>query len=133
MSHRKLPDVKVLVKHLEEEGMTYAQVAELYGSSKQAVSAALDRANVDLGRAQRSYRDHIPWRVKVEHNSHLLVKMLRLHARSQLGLPIQPADLAKHDQWLQYMKLHDAVVVYHPDHGFGLDERRPGDSDLTRP
>lgn len=133
-AHRKLPPTERVVA-LVEQGLTQRQIGEMFGVSPSAVGECLRVAKVSSPRRVTYYNDHIPWKVRVAHNSHVLVRRLRLHARKDTGGDLRPDQLALLDQWMTYMRHHDAVVVYEPDteQGFFLDHRQPGDLRYVRP
>ena len=135
MATRKLPANEEVVRMVQEEGRTYGEIAEEYGCSRQAVYHVMRHAGLRSPRSpEQSYREYIPWTgVAVEHNNDLLVKRLRMYARQQLGLPLSPEKTAKLDQWLAYMREHQAIVVYDRAVGFRLARRRPGEEGLARP
>jgi transposase-like protein len=135
MARRKLPPDEVVARLVKDEGLTYEQVAERYGCTRQAVYQAMTAIGERSPRGPAvSYREWIPWSgIKVEHNNDLLVRRLRLYARRQLGHPLPPAQSALLDQWLAYMREHNAIVVYDRAVGFRLAPRRKGETGLARP
>jgi hypothetical protein len=135
MARRKLPSDEHVAHLVQELGFTYEQIAAQYGCTRQAVYAAMTAVGQRSPRGpQFSYREWIPWKgIKVEHNNQLLIRRLRLYARAQLKQPLTPAQTAQLDQWLTYMREHNAIVVYDRDAGFRLAPRRPGETGMARP
>lgn len=135
MARRKLPDVDELVRLVNDEDLTYEEIAQRYGCTRQAVYFAMTGAGQRSPRSpEHSYREWIPWQgIKVEHNNDLLIKRLRLHARRELGYRLTSAQTATLDQWLAYMREHGAIVVYDRAVGFRLAPRRPGETGMARP
>lgn len=135
MPIRILPPAKELAARLEaDHSLTLTALGAEFGVSRQAVVKALRKAQVTVNRPERhSLKPFIPWRVKVAHEQHLLVRMLRLYAREQLGLTI-PRDRRKlYGEWRRDMDKLGLVVTYDYEKGFDLDERREGDQKYWRP
>lgn len=135
MSRRKLPPDQEVVRLVQDEGLTYQQVAARFGCTRQAVGLAMTNAGARSTRgAEYSYREWIPWTgVAPEHNNDLLVRMLRLHARDQIGLELSPAQQRRLEEWKDYMDRRGAVVLYDRALGFRLAPRRPGELGYARP
>jgi hypothetical protein len=132
---RILPPAKELAARLEQDHhLTLTALAAEYGVSRQAVKKAIDKAQVTVHRPQpHSLKHFVPWRVKVIHEQHLNVRMLRLYGRQQLGLEIPKDRRKKFEEWIRDMDLLNLVVTYSPETGFGVDERREGDERYWRP
>lgn len=135
MRTRFLPDAEILKKKLEaDHDLSLTALGREYGVSRQAVLKALRKAHAEPNRpGPHSLKAFVPWRVKVAHEQDLLVRMLRLYAREQKGLPIPRDRMKQYREWRETMDLLDLVVTYSPEHGFGTDERRPGDGRYWRP
>lgn len=135
MARNKLPGTDELARLVHEQGLTYREIGERYGCTRQAVYWALTAAGQRSPRSpEHSYREWIPWHgIAVEHNNDLLLKRLRLYARKQLGYQLTPTQIGILDQWLAYMRHHDAIVVYDRTMGFRLAPRRPGETGMARP
>jgi len=114
---RYLPSDSTLVEWAKT--MTHQQIADRiyeetgYKVARSTVSAALSRA----GETNRiRYEDTIPWkRIKVEHNHHYAISMLRLLSRRNAGQSLTDAQNNRLDSWLDRLRDEDAVVVYLPD------------------
>lgn len=128
MSVRKLPSNDVVRWLVCDEGWSVQRVADKYGTAKSAVSACLRRMDVHSPREQTvSYKDFVPWRVRVEHNNTDLVRKLRLYGRRRMGLSMRPDQLARLDQFLALLEETGQVVAYSPDKGFYYVPRLPQD------
>lgn len=134
---RYLPSDSTLVEWAKV--MTHQQIADRiyedtgYKVARSTVSAALSRAG-ETNRVR--YESTIPWpRIKVEHNHHYAVTMLRLLARREDGQELNDSQSARLDSWLQRLEDEDAVVVYRPDteDGFYYVRRQKSDGlSITR-
>lgn len=107
------------------------QIADEYGVSRQAVSAALQRAHLSEPRVR--YDQYIPWKVRVAHQRDYEIRMLRLYARRQLGIPNEPRDDRYLDAFIEKLTGEHLVVDYDPDEGFYYTDKRDGvDEHLIR-
>lgn len=132
---RILPPAQELADRLEKDhDLTFTALADEYGVSRQAVRKAIEKAHIELNRPKPySLKRFVPWRVKVAHEQHLHVRMLRLYAREQLGLSIPKDRQTKYRNWRHDMDELDLVVTYSPETGFSVDQRRDGDERYWRP
>lgn len=135
MRTRLLPDAEILKKQLEaDHQLSLTALGRQYGVSRQAVLKALRKAHAEPNRpGPHSLKEYVPWRVKVAHEQDFLVRMLRLYAREQKGLPLPREREKKYREWRETMDLLDLVVTYSPEVGFSTDERQPGDGKYWRP
>lgn len=135
MPTRILPPAKELAKRLEgDHSLTFTALAAEYGVSRQAVKKAIEKARIEINRPKPpSLKPFIPWRVRVAHEQHLHVRMLRLYGREQLGLEIPSDRRRRYEEWKRDMDAFDLVVTYDPEVGFSADARRDGDSRYWRP
>lgn len=126
------------LRRLVDKGLTQRQIAdylaEKYGEpvGRSAVSQAMSRHGLRSARPRPTYDELIPWRVLVAHDQAYAVRMLRLEARSRLGLELTKEHVQRLTKWKRDT-LHDGglVVKYHPDTGFEYVKRREGvDGDL---
>ncbi len=153
---RKLPE-RDRLQTLLLSGRTVPQLAEMYHVSTAAVRRMLEREGLEgivpMGRP--SYRDFIPWTVKVKHNQDYAVRCLRLYFRS-LGLgpplhdqalaaktePLTPAEASRVSSLAKLRGLlagfvaelndQEVVVTYDPDQGFYYVPRKEGDRHYVR-
>lgn len=132
MSRRKLPPDAVVVDLVCRHGHSTSEIAREYGASRQAVSQCLRRASVRAPGEAISYGRLIPWRVRVQHNMDKPIRMLRLWARREMGLPLTPRYTAELDQWLAFLRDTDQVLCYDRDEGFYYDLREPEDEGIAR-
>lgn len=132
---RILPAAKVLAGRLEKDhSLTYTALADEYGVTRQAVTKALQRAKIEPKRpSPYSLKQFVPWRVKVQHEQHVLVRMLRVYAREQLGMPVPKDRRRMYARWRHDMDQYGLVVTYDPETGFDTDLRRDGDERYWRP
>lgn len=136
MPHQRIlpPAAELAERFKQDKTLTFTALAAEFGVTRQAVRKALEKAHIQVERPNpHSLKQFVPWRVKVIHEQHLHVRMLRLYARQRLGLPI-PRDRQKiYREWRHDMDELGLVVTYSPETGFGVDERRPGDERYWRP
>lgn len=113
---------RLLRKHTMEE------IASMYGVTGQAVSKAVRDRKLNTPR-RTSYKQYVPWRVRVEHSEDYPRRMLRFYAQAQEGKVLtlkQSQQLAK---FVAKLDADDAVVQYDPWHPEGpwfYVPRRPG-------
>lgn len=119
-------------------GMTQQEVADRYGVSQGAVSAAIARGVIKDIAYDRTATDEtaIPWHpVRPEHRNLHLARMLRAAARRRRGESSAPVVEAQLDKFLQSAEQADFVVHYDPDteRGWFRVPRRVGiDTGLIR-
>lgn len=128
---RFLPSDKELVKMART--MTHQQIADKiykdtgFNVARSTVSAALSRA----GETNRiRYDEVIPWApIKIDHNHHYALSMLRLMARREAGKELREGQGARLDSWVQRLRDEDAVVtyVYDSEDGFYYVRRKKSD------
>lgn len=121
------------LQRLVNKGFTHQEIADIISEesgtpiARSTVSAALSRA----GMTERiRYDEIIPWSpIKVEHNYHYALTMLRLLARRNEGDELDDEKNARLDSWIEKLTNNNAVVVYVPDSavGFHYVERKPSD------
>lgn len=123
MANRKLPpDTEVLT--LVRSGLSTYQVAHHYGTSRQAVSQCLNRQGVRAPRATSPYTEFIPWRVKLVHNNHRIIRRLRKWARFRLGdTSLTNGELEHLHKWVAWLHQSRLVVDYSPEVGFFYTDR----------
>lgn len=124
---RSLPE-----NNSELEGLlrrhTMTEVADMYGVSVQAVSAAVRSRNL-TAETRVNLKEYIPWRVKVEHSEHYLRRMLRLYAYEQIGRELNHKQAGELARFKRKMDEVGGVVQYDPEHEKGpwlVVPRRPG-------
>lgn len=129
---RYLPSDSMLQKYVDR-GMTHQEIADLIAKesgvpiARSTVSAALSRAGL-TNRVR--YDEVIPWkRIKVEHNHHYALTMLRLEARLRNGSKLTEEQAKRLDSWKQRLNDEEAVVIYleNSDDGFYYVKRKPSD------
>lgn len=139
MGRNKLVPAKDELRKMLDRGMTHGQIAELVyertGARITPAAVSVARNRYGLKRQIPRYPQALPWRVKVEHNSRYVARMLRAHARRKAGLPLPPEVEKKLDTWINTLKVNNAVVHYNPntEEGFFYVDPRPGiDTGLVR-
>lgn len=110
---------------------TQVEVANMYGVTEQAVSAAIRDRKLNTER-RVSYRDYIPWSVRTEHSEDYQRRMLRYYAMEQMARPLTPKQARSLELFkskMDSMGAHGAVIHYDPEHPKGpwfCLPRRPG-------
>jgi transcriptional regulator with XRE-family HTH domain len=129
----KLPTSDVLRQH-RAKGMTYDEIAELYGVTKGAVYLRLRDSGQTSTRPDHS--KYIPWTVRTEHAQARPNGMLRLYSRREQGETLPAVKERMLDKWLSELKEADVVVCYHREMapnpasttgGWYYSKRRPED------
>jgi hypothetical protein len=135
---RLLPDNSELIA-MVNRGMTQQEIADHVFKAtgnrvtRAAVSAALARAGVP--RARPRYDELLPWRVRVEHDSHYAPRMLRAEARRRAGVELPAKELRRLEAWKETLLESKAVVHYDPEAPGGffyVPVRKGVDTDLIR-
>ena len=132
---RILPPAKELAERLKNDpNLSFSELSRQYGVSRQALTQALRRAHLEVSRGPAyTVKEFVPWRVKVEHEQHLYIRMLRLWAREQKGLPL-PKDRVKiYRELLAWLDDNDLVIAYDRETGFSAVPREDGDGRYWRP
>ena len=135
-AQRYLPDSATLATM--SLTMTHQQIADQifrdtgWKVARSTISAALSRA----GKTNPVRYTTIPWSpIKVSHNHHYALTMLRLVARREAGKELTPEQTVRLDSWLKRMSDEDAILAYEydSDDGFYYVRRKKSDGDsLTR-
>lgn len=133
-----LPDAAVL-RRLRNQGMTYKEIAELYGVTESGVWRAFDRA--DLIKSRPTYRNVVPWKVDRKFSQTAIMKHLRTMAKMQAELPVGHEDERSLTEWLDDMQRDNVILAYHVDAppnaaseagGFYYTERNPDEQGWFR-
>lgn len=130
MARRKLPPHDVVAALVRDHGWSTYRIADEYGATRAAVTHCLRQLGIESPRAPASYKEYIPWRVKVAHNEGVIIRKLRLWARAQMRLEVTPAQRQQLDQWEALMR--DYVVDYDAECGFAYVPRQPGEMGMVR-
>jgi hypothetical protein len=114
--------------------MTHQQIADWVEKetgehvTRAAVATALYRAGLTK---RVRYDEHIPWTVPVEHQHDYNLWMLRVWARTEMGLPVSDDDRRRFEPWRDRLTEAGAVIAFDPAIGFFAVERteadKPGD------
>lgn len=134
---RLLPEKDELLR-MVRAGLTQQEIAdETFRRTGQrvtraAVSAALARAGAPPMRNR--YPELLPWRVKIQHDAHYALRMLRAEARQRRGEELPHAETSRLETWKETLRRNQVVVHYDPDApgGFFYVKARRGDTDLIR-
>lgn len=126
------------VRRWMEEGKTFRWMVEEYLRKYHIETTISMWSNYRRrsGFEARMARDPelVPWKVKEEHQWATPLTMLRLEARRRQGFELRPQDETRLTNWLDAIKLENAVVHYDPDteEGFFYVPREQEDDDLIR-
>lgn len=127
-----------LLRVLLENGVSYEDIAvtnETLTGWRPHKSSVLNRARrMGIERRRASHVNLIPWRIRPEHQNHIIRHMLTAESRRQQGLPVSEdyAYLAAAlDRELNGGK-HRKVVTYDPETGFAYALREPTDVNIVR-
>ncbi len=134
MGARRLPGAKELAAHLKK--MTMQEVADRYGVTQQAVSAAAHRWGIIESTPVREdplRTKWIPpeWVVRTEHNHDKLYEALRWAVRIEKGLPLPPFKVKRVDTLKDTLDREKVAVAYSRDRGFVLIPRQRGEKYVT--
>lgn len=133
-----LPNATIL-RRLRNQGMTYKEIADLYGTTESGVWRAFDRAG--LIKQRPTYRDVVPWQVDRKFSQTQIMLHLRTLAKMQAGLPVPAKDEASAMRWQEDMKRDGVILAYHPEApansasdagGFYYARREPSDEGWFR-
>ena len=130
---RTLPDISILLRQRDVEGLTLAQIGARYGVSKAAVSGALKKAgNATGGNAAMSYDTVIPWRIVRGHMALDAAKRLRAHLRAHNNLDVSPEMRLRLTNWYARLRRDGTVLDYRPAGStpWIYVRREPSDGDL---
>jgi hypothetical protein len=134
---RTLPDNEQVVRHLRD-GWTYQQIADEYGTSREAVSALVSRHRLAPPKVGR-HSEFIPWTIAPEHRRFAELRKLRYYSRRMQGEQLTHAEEKALDNWLREMDTGHpdfrVVVAYDRTVGWHYVEREPEDGDgiIRRP
>lgn len=130
MAGRKiLPDVPRLLQ-LVDKNMTHQEIADMFGTSRQAVTLKLKGAT-----NPRNFRREWPWEVQPRHKTGWLYRAISYYTIAQTKeRPLTEPERQRLSAFLETMDSfraagRDMVVDYYPDTaaGFLLRERVEGD------
>lgn len=137
---RTLPDNETIVSLLRQD-WSYQQIADEYGTSREAVSALVSRYNLAPPKVGR-HHEFIPWAIAPEHRRYSELRKLRYYSRRMQGEPLTYAEEKALDNWLHDMNTANPqgplVLAYDRDHpsgdGWHYVPRLPEDGDgIIRP
>lgn len=117
------------LRQLVAAGKTHADIADLVYTrtgqrvTRGAVSSAISRAG--LSTPAHRYKDHLPWRVKVEHSKHYAARMLRLLGRQDAGEQLSESDRLRLEAWMSKLSEEGVIVAYAPGTEEGFHYVKP--------
>ena len=134
---RKVPQ-RLMYELVVNQQMSAPEVIEALRS---AFDLTITRSNISYWRASNDLPPLvkpsanrsalIPWRVRVEHQSHRLYRFLLTEAQIRDGRVPTEADAYRHRSVTRDLaKRPDMVIFYDDEDGFRLVPRRPCDEDL---
>lgn len=127
---RRLPPDAEVVRLVCEDGVSTYELAGRYGVTRQAVQYCLRKNGVAAAPATAgTVKLDLPWTVRVAHNMAHEIRMLRVLARIEAGLLVREDERSQAEGWATRVREAGQVVSYHPDMGFQLVPRQPGDGD----
>lgn len=136
---RRLPPFDVLMGHVNE-GLTNQAIAELYGTTAEAVRQALERGGYKRSDHRPNHGRFLPWRIRANHTGDVLLRRLRAYSKREQGLPLSPTEARLLDEWIKFMEGENTLGVplsVHydrmDDDGFWLEPRHAGDRDFIAP
>lgn len=139
-SAKKLPPFDVLLRFVEEDRLSYREIADKYGVTGEAVRQALDKGGYRKPNSRPSHAHYIPWKVRADHVGDVLARRLRAYSKRQQGKPLRDSEAKLLDEWLKFMDGENSLGVplsVHYDRntedGFWLEVRQNGDRDLISP
>lgn len=123
---RILPDVPTLLRQVDR-GMTHQEIADMYGTSRQAVTLALRGAV-----APRVHRRSWPWEVQPRHKTGWLYEAISFYVVAQTKeRPLTERQRQRLTSFMDMMERlpGDLVVDYYPDSAVGFRLRERQDTD----
>jgi hypothetical protein len=138
---RKLPEAPELERLVVQEGLTNQQIGDMFRVSREAVRQALAVAQIERpgAEAKVSHQHYVPWRVRADHTSDVLVRRLRSYSKLKQGKPLTATERRLLDLFMDFMDGNnpDGVpqsVHYNKDEGgFWVEPRQKGDRDYIHP
>lgn len=122
---RTLPDNEQIIQHLRDD-WTYQQIADEYGTTREAVSALVARYRLAPPKVGR-HHEFIPWTIAPEHRRDAELRKLRYYSRRMQGEQLTYAEEKSLDNWLA--ELDTVVLTYTREGGFDYVPRMPEDGD----
>lgn len=140
-AYRKLPDESELERLALREGLNNQQIAERFGVSREAVRQALAQAHIERPEQDHkiSHADFVPWRIRADHTSDVLVRRLRSYSKMQQGKPLSATERRLLDLFMRFMDgdnpdgLPQSVWYNKDEGGFWIEPRQEGDRDYVHP
>jgi hypothetical protein len=128
-----------MMRHFHD-GLTNAEIGEMYGTTPEAVRQRLAKMGIQRGTGRPSHAHYLPWTLRSDHSGHVLAKRLRAYSKQQQGKQLSDEDARLLAEWRRFMdgenSLGLALSVHYnraDDEGFWLDPRQPGDRDYISP
>lgn len=108
---RKLPPTEVLEVLRLDQRRTLAEIADMYGVTREAVRQQLRKAGIAI-RPWTRFADEVPWKIAEEHRTAHPLNMLRALARIQRGMEISEPRRQEAMRWAQSLRRQGLVVGY---------------------
>lgn len=132
---RTLPDNEQIIQHLRDD-WTYQQIADEYGTTREAVSALVARYRLAPPKVGR-HHEFIPWTIAPEHRRDAPLRKLRYYSRRMQGEELTAAEEKALDNWLAEMNswinpdtgLRGVVLAYSREDGWYYVPRELDDGD----
>lgn len=135
---RRLPDGEILVAMAAD--MSNKDIATRFGVSAEAVRQKLAAAGFRREPERPDHSYYIPWRIRADHASDVIMRRLRAYSKREQGRPLSDTERRLLDEWLQFMDGDNPTglplsvhYAYNDDEGFWLEPRQPGDRNYIRP
>lgn len=127
-----VPD-KTTLRRLLAQGHTHAEIARMYGVTREAISGAARRYGLSTDKVR--HKDTLPWRVRGQHSMEYPARMLRLLGRRRKGQSMNAAQAAELDGFLARLKRDNSIVAYDPESitGFNYIDAKWKDHDEDIP
>jgi hypothetical protein len=117
MGQRVLPQSDQLRKYIEEDGLSYAEIAKLITKetgqsvSRSAVGVAAMRAGLSSRKPRTG--SLVPDGVRPEHANDYAARMLRLETRLRRDLPLKEDEARRLAKWKTVLAQKGVVAAYH--------------------
>lgn len=121
-------------EQLLRQGLTQAEVAQRFGVTQPAISAAIRRGRIKFDTGAPPKR--LPWTIKKEHTNLAIPRLLRFALRIEDGdETLRPEFRKQGEAFVRRLREMDAVIHYEADvepHFFRVPRRHGIDTGLWR-
>lgn len=121
--HEKRPTItREFLERCLRQGLTQREMIEVFHEetgewrTRAAFGNQMKRYGLEPPRERQipRYPEHVPWRVRMEHQNKYHLRMLRALARRDNGDELDEAEGSRLDAWLAKMDEDDVVIYYDP-------------------